>query len=311
MFERYTEPARRSIFFARYEASQFGSNQINTEHMLLGILREDKEIAGQMPVEEIRQRIENSSPPGLSKIPTSVDLPLHQELIRALEYAAEEADLLHDRHIGTEHMIVGLLRVPTCLASELLRENKVTRTFPQQRAEAARQAASDVPESSFDWQEGTVDPSVAGELRRIESLVNDGAPLLLRFEERETEMVLHRRDWTRKEALGDLINWGTTYHHWLGWVLNEAAPPRFSGYPDERWPKAQDYSGIDWGDLVQAWISINILLIQAISQLPESKLSIPCRIGVSPPIPLSKVIAEYIDHCQGGLSEILARGPSH
>jgi ATP-dependent Clp protease ATP-binding subunit ClpA len=42
MFEKYTEKARRVIFFARFEASQFGSPYIETEHLLLGILREDK-----------------------------------------------------------------------------------------------------------------------------------------------------------------------------------------------------------------------------------------------------------------------------
>jgi ATP-dependent Clp protease ATP-binding subunit ClpC len=42
VFERYTERARRVIFFARYEASQYGSNHIDTEHLLLGLLREDK-----------------------------------------------------------------------------------------------------------------------------------------------------------------------------------------------------------------------------------------------------------------------------
>jgi Clp amino terminal domain, pathogenicity island component len=45
MFERYTEKARRTIFFARYEASQFGSSCIETEHLLLGLLREDKALA--------------------------------------------------------------------------------------------------------------------------------------------------------------------------------------------------------------------------------------------------------------------------
>ncbi len=44
MFERYTEKARRTIFFARYEASLFGSPYIETEHLLLGLLREDKAI---------------------------------------------------------------------------------------------------------------------------------------------------------------------------------------------------------------------------------------------------------------------------
>ena len=45
MFERYTEKARRIIFFARYEASQYGSPYIETEHLLLGIVREDKALS--------------------------------------------------------------------------------------------------------------------------------------------------------------------------------------------------------------------------------------------------------------------------
>ena len=49
MFERYTEKARRVIFFARYEASQFGSPYIETEHLLLGLLREDKALTNRFP----------------------------------------------------------------------------------------------------------------------------------------------------------------------------------------------------------------------------------------------------------------------
>jgi ATP-dependent Clp protease ATP-binding subunit ClpC len=45
MFERYTEKARRVIFFARYEASQFGAPYIETEHLLLGLLQENKALA--------------------------------------------------------------------------------------------------------------------------------------------------------------------------------------------------------------------------------------------------------------------------
>ena len=61
MFERYTEKARRVIFFARYEASQFGSPYIETEHLLLGLLREDKALTNRFlrshaSVESIRRR---------------------------------------------------------------------------------------------------------------------------------------------------------------------------------------------------------------------------------------------------------------
>jgi len=63
MFERYTEKARRVIFFARYEASQFGSPYIETEHLLLGLLREDKALAhrlmrSHLSFESMRKQIE-------------------------------------------------------------------------------------------------------------------------------------------------------------------------------------------------------------------------------------------------------------
>jgi len=64
MFERYTEKARRVIFFARYEASQFGAPAIEPEHLLLGLMREDKTLTGrffpraQVSIESIRKEIE-------------------------------------------------------------------------------------------------------------------------------------------------------------------------------------------------------------------------------------------------------------
>ena len=95
MFERYTEKARRVIFFARYEASQFGSPYIETEHLLLGLLREDKALTNRFlrshaSVESIRKQIEGHTTIR-EKVSTSVDLPLSNECKRVLAYAAEEA----------------------------------------------------------------------------------------------------------------------------------------------------------------------------------------------------------------------------
>ena len=80
MFERYTEKARRTIFFARYEASQFGSLYIETEHLLLGLFREDKTLANQFLVcdarlEDIRHSVTQRSKTG-PKVATSIDLRL-------------------------------------------------------------------------------------------------------------------------------------------------------------------------------------------------------------------------------------------
>src|SRR5450756_3226772 len=105
MFERYTEKARRVIFFARYEASQFGSPYIETEHLLLGLLREDKALTNRFlrshaSVESIRKQIEGHTTIR-EKVSTSVDLPLSNECKRVLAYAAEEAERLSHKHIGT------------------------------------------------------------------------------------------------------------------------------------------------------------------------------------------------------------------
>src|SRR6478672_1041667 len=126
MFERYTEKARRVIFFARYEASQFGSPYIEIEHLLLGLLREDKALANRFlrshaAVESIRKQIEGHTTIR-EKVSTSVDLPLSHECKRVLAYAAEEAERLSHRHIGTEHLLLGLLREEKCFAAEILHE---------------------------------------------------------------------------------------------------------------------------------------------------------------------------------------------
>lgn len=126
MFERYTEKARRVIFFARYEASEFGSPSIETEYLLLGLLREDKALANRFlpssdSVESIRQRV-RALTPTREKISTSVDLPLTHESKRALAYAAEETARLSQMFIGTEHLLLGLLRDENCLAATLLRD---------------------------------------------------------------------------------------------------------------------------------------------------------------------------------------------
>ena len=126
MFERYTEKARRVIFFARYEASQFGSPYIETEHLLLGLLREDKALSNRFlrshaSVESIRKQIESHTTIR-EKVSTSVDLPLSNECKRVLAYAAEEAERLSNKHIGTEHLLLGLLREEKCFAAEILQE---------------------------------------------------------------------------------------------------------------------------------------------------------------------------------------------
>jgi ATP-dependent Clp protease ATP-binding subunit ClpC len=141
VFERYTEKARRVIFFARYEASQFGSPYIETEHLLLGLLREDKALTNRFlrshaSVESIRKQIEGQSI-AREKTSTSVDLPLSSESKRVLAYAGEEAERRANRHIGTEHLLLGVLREEKCFAAQILTERGLR--LSQVREELGRQ----------------------------------------------------------------------------------------------------------------------------------------------------------------------------
>ncbi len=143
MFERYTEKARRVIFFARYEASQFGSPYIETEHLLLGLLREDKALANRFlrshaAIESIRKQIEAHTTVR-EKVSTSVDLPLSHECKRVLAYGAEEAERLSHKHIGTEHLLLGLLREEKSFAAEILHERGLR--LSAVREEIARSAS--------------------------------------------------------------------------------------------------------------------------------------------------------------------------
>src|SRR5437764_1195094 len=156
MYDRYTEKARRVIFFARYEASQFSSAYIETEHLLLGLLREDKALANRFlrshaAVESIRKQIEGHTTIR-EKVSTSVDLPLSHECKRVLAYGAEEAERLNHKHIGTEHLLLGLLREEKCFAAEILHERGLrlsTIREELQRSQSEKVASSRPKESSL------------------------------------------------------------------------------------------------------------------------------------------------------------------
>src|SRR3954470_678526 len=114
MFERYTERARRVLFFARYEASQLGSVLIETEHLLLGLVREGKGIASQIfarshvSLESLRKEIESRAT-RRDKVPTSAEIPFSEEVKAILQFAVAEADRLQHQFIGTEHLLLGIL----------------------------------------------------------------------------------------------------------------------------------------------------------------------------------------------------------
>lgn len=150
MFERFTEKARRTIFFARYEASNYGSPYIETEHLLLGLLREDQALAryclgkiggGEELRAEIEKRITRREP-----ISTSVEVPITDECKKILHLAVEESERLGGSYVGNEHILLGILRMESSLAALLLQARGVKpEPLREQLAKAPGAKASRAP----------------------------------------------------------------------------------------------------------------------------------------------------------------------
>ena len=126
MFERYTERSRRVIFFARYEALQYGSQVIAPEHILLGLMREDKTLSARflpfrhsITVDTIRRDIQERITLR-DRIPQSSELHLSPATKQILFYANEESRQLKNRHIGPEHLLLGIVREEKSIAAEIL-----------------------------------------------------------------------------------------------------------------------------------------------------------------------------------------------
>lgn len=131
MFEKYTESARRTIFFARKEVIQIGGNTIEPEHLLLAVLGEERInvpdlLHGREEAvkHEIRVQVENRYK-GAEKLPTKIEVPLSPRTKDVLMFAAEESAKLSQKHIGLEHLLLGLLRAEDTFAAELLREHGI------------------------------------------------------------------------------------------------------------------------------------------------------------------------------------------
>jgi ATP-dependent Clp protease ATP-binding subunit ClpC len=125
VFNRFTERARKVIVLAKEEARRFNHDYIGTEHLLLGLIREGEGVAAAvlqklgLSLESIRLEVEKLVQPG----PTTQiqgDVPFTPRSKKALELAAEEARALGHNYIGTEHLLLGLIREGEGVASQVL-----------------------------------------------------------------------------------------------------------------------------------------------------------------------------------------------
>ncbi len=301
MFERFTEKARRVIFFGRFEASQFGSPFIDVEHLLLASLREDDLLSSLLPVgaaEEIRQQIERLKPHTGAVIPTSADLPLSAAARQVLMFAMEEADRCGDKIIDASCLLVGMLRLEDSLAATLLQPYGIN--LVTYRHAAAHQRSEVHPARVPD------SPALAGIIASLDALLQRVWDLQ-ELPPASADQKLRRKPWSRKEALGHLIDWATAHHQLFARALNETTLTA-SGYPADNWAVLQHYSNLPLPEIVDIWESVNRLLIHVLCQIKEDKLGMPCRIGIAEPIPLEHLVKNYLDHVEEVLGQILTRG---
>ena len=130
MFERYTEQARRTLFFARFEAFQSISAFVETEHVLLGLFRDDESLAVRalagagVSLDVLRKDIEARTARRVRTPLSSADhVPFSEETERVVRYAEQEAERLLHRHVGPEHLLLGLFREERGLAAAILNDH--------------------------------------------------------------------------------------------------------------------------------------------------------------------------------------------
>ena len=124
MWQRFTERARKVVFFAQEEAQKFGEGYVSTEHLLLGLVRESDSVAARVierlgvSPSKIRSEVEKQLPKG--EVRPSQDMTLTPRAKRVIDLAYDEARNLNNNYIGTEHLLLGLIREGDGLAGRVL-----------------------------------------------------------------------------------------------------------------------------------------------------------------------------------------------
>jgi hypothetical protein len=248
VFERFTEPARHVIQLAQEEARVFKHDYIGTEHILLGLLREEHGLAARVlarlgiTVERVRAQVLTTV--GAGESVTSGQIPFTPRAKKALELALREALVLRDEHIDTEHILLGLLRENEGLATRVLRELGAppghirNELLGMRSGPSGRVVSGIVRGAPLDWR---------------------GARLLWRPEGLELRVPLHLGEGSLATFAGDHV-WATEplsglrREIWTGWLslasptlLDDADPAELRSALDAAAARALDQRGGDGG----------------------------------------------------------------
>ena len=106
--------------------------------------------------------------------------------------------------------------------------------------------------------------------------------------------------------MGHLIDYAIVHHTWVACALTEPKVAAI-GYPDDSWVSAQQYNSYPWFALKNSWLNLNTLILHVWHRIPESRVQVPCRIGMEDAVPLSTLLEKYVQHCDDIMGQILAR----
>ncbi len=124
MWQRFTERTRRVIFYAQEEAARQHVEYVGTEHLLLGLIREDDSVAARIlqrlgvNPDQLRQEVERQVALGQDEL--GLEMQLTHDAKCVIDLAYEEARRLRNKHLGTEHLLLGLIRQEKAIAAEVL-----------------------------------------------------------------------------------------------------------------------------------------------------------------------------------------------
>ena len=158
----FTERVRKVLAMAREEAARLHHEYVGTEHILLGLIREGEGVAAavlqnlSVDLDEIQQKIEETVKKGKAAQATGPDLPYTSRAKKVLELAMAEARELNHSYVGTEHLLLGLLREEKGIAAQVLTEIGVN--LDAARTETLRLLGTEMPQGGITSQAGNQPP---------------------------------------------------------------------------------------------------------------------------------------------------------
>ncbi|MGH7664875.1 MAG: ATP-dependent Clp protease ATP-binding subunit [Gemmatimonadaceae bacterium] len=165
MNNNFTERVRKVLAMAREEASRLHHEYVGTEHVLLGLIREGEGVAAavlqalSVDVDEIQSKIEETVKKGKAAQNTGPDLPYTARAKKVLELAMSEARELNHSYVGTEHLLLGLLREEKGIAAQVLSDAGVN--LSSARTETLRLLGTEMPQGQATAQQGGTPAPIA------------------------------------------------------------------------------------------------------------------------------------------------------